>query len=110
MSLRLDHSSVIPADAIIIFSDVAQSVPARMREIGSTEKERPARAGFSRGSQSARQSTSHPASGVGSSHARAAASEYLENGRRTHQRQQHNLVPETSVRDVEDGWNGAGKG
>jgi 4-hydroxy-3-polyprenylbenzoate decarboxylase len=42
--------------------------------------------------------------------ARAAASEYLENGRRTHQRQQKNLVPETSVRDVEEGWNGAGKG
>ena len=41
--------------------------------------------------------------------ARAAASEYLENGRRTHQRQQKNLVPETSVRDVEDGWNGEDK-
>jgi 4-hydroxy-3-polyprenylbenzoate decarboxylase len=38
--------------------------------------------------------------------ARAAASEYLENGRRTHQRQQKGLVPETSVRDVEDGWDG----
>ncbi len=35
---------------------------------------------------------------------RAAASEYLENGRRTHQRQRKGLVPETSVRDVEDGW------
>ena len=42
--------------------------------------------------------------------ARAAASEYLENGRRTHQRQQTGLVPETSVRDAEDGWNGKGKG
>ncbi len=42
--------------------------------------------------------------------AELAASEYLENGRRTHQRQQNNLVPETSVRDVEDGWDGAGKG
>ena len=58
MSLSLDHSSVIPADAIIILSDVAQSVPARMRGTGSTEKERPALAGFYRGSQSARQSTS----------------------------------------------------
>jgi 4-hydroxy-3-polyprenylbenzoate decarboxylase len=37
---------------------------------------------------------------------RAAASDYLENGRRTHQRQQTGLVPETSVRAVEDGWNG----
>ena len=41
--------------------------------------------------------------------ARATASEYLENGRRTHQRQKTNLVPETSVREVEDGWNGAKK-
>ena len=40
---------------------------------------------------------------------RAAGSEYLENGRRTHQRQQKNLVPETSVRDAEDGWNGTDK-
>ncbi|MDX1483764.1 MAG: UbiD family decarboxylase [Alphaproteobacteria bacterium] len=35
---------------------------------------------------------------------RAAKGEYLENGRRTMQRQQRNLIPETSVRDVEDGW------
>ena len=42
--------------------------------------------------------------------ARAAAREYLETGRRTHQRQQTGLVPETSVRDAEDGWNGADKG
>lgn len=38
---------------------------------------------------------------------RAAASNYLENGRRTHQRQQKNLKPETSVRDIEDGWDEA---
>jgi 4-hydroxy-3-polyprenylbenzoate decarboxylase len=35
---------------------------------------------------------------------RAVAGEYLENGRRTAQRQQRDLIPETSVRDVEDGW------
>ncbi len=35
---------------------------------------------------------------------RAAAGEYLENGKRTRQRQQRNLIPETSVRDVEEGW------
>jgi len=35
---------------------------------------------------------------------RAAEGDYLENGRRTLQRQQKNLIPETSVRDVEDGW------
>lgn len=35
---------------------------------------------------------------------RATKGEYLENGRRTLQRQQRNLVPETSVRDVEEGW------
>ncbi|NBP72216.1 MAG: ATP-binding cassette domain-containing protein [Alphaproteobacteria bacterium] len=36
---------------------------------------------------------------------RAAASEWLENGRRTLQRQvPANVTPETSVRDVEDGW------
>jgi UbiD family decarboxylase len=35
---------------------------------------------------------------------RAAAGDYLENGRRTLERQQKNLIPETSVRDVEDGW------
>jgi 4-hydroxy-3-polyprenylbenzoate decarboxylase len=36
--------------------------------------------------------------------ARAAKGKYLENGKRTAQRQQRGLVPETSVRDVEDGW------
>jgi UbiD family decarboxylase len=35
---------------------------------------------------------------------RAAEGDYLENGRRTLQRQQKGLIPETSVRDVEDGW------
>ena len=35
---------------------------------------------------------------------RAATGDYLENGRLTLARQQRNLVPETSVRDVEDGW------
>ncbi len=35
---------------------------------------------------------------------RAAASDWIENGRRTLQRQQKNIVPETSVRDVEEGW------
>jgi len=35
---------------------------------------------------------------------RAATGDYLENGRMTLERQQKNLVPETSVRDVEDGW------
>ncbi len=35
---------------------------------------------------------------------RAVQGEYLENGRRTAQRQQRGLIPETSVRDVEDGW------
>jgi len=35
---------------------------------------------------------------------RAVQGEYLENGRRSAQRQQRNLIPETSVRDVEDGW------
>ena len=35
---------------------------------------------------------------------RAADSDYLENGRRTHQRQQKDIYPETSVRDVEQGW------
>lgn len=35
---------------------------------------------------------------------RAVQGEYLENGRRSAQRQQKNLIPETSVRDVEDGW------
>jgi 4-hydroxy-3-polyprenylbenzoate decarboxylase len=37
---------------------------------------------------------------------RAALSDYLENGRRTLARQRRGLVPETSVRDVEEGWNG----
>ncbi len=36
---------------------------------------------------------------------RAAKGEYLENGKLTMQRQQRDLIPETSVRDVEDGWN-----
>ncbi|MDH3701884.1 MAG: UbiD family decarboxylase [Alphaproteobacteria bacterium] len=36
--------------------------------------------------------------------ARAASGDYLENGRRTLQRQQSGLVPETSVRDVETDW------
>lgn len=35
---------------------------------------------------------------------RAAAGDYLKNGRMTLERQQKNLIPETSVRDVEDGW------
>ena len=35
---------------------------------------------------------------------RAADSDYLENGRRTQQRRQKGLLPETSVRDAEDGW------
>ena len=35
---------------------------------------------------------------------RAVQGEYLENGRRSAQRQRSGLVPETSVRDVEDGW------
>jgi 4-hydroxy-3-polyprenylbenzoate decarboxylase len=36
---------------------------------------------------------------------RAAAGEYLANGAETLARQRQGLVPETSVRDVEDGWN-----
>ena len=36
--------------------------------------------------------------------ARAAKGEYLKNGAETLKRQQPDLVPETSVRDVEDGW------
>lgn len=36
--------------------------------------------------------------------ARAACGDYLENGRLTLARQQQDLVPETSVRDIEDGW------
>ena len=35
---------------------------------------------------------------------RAAEGDYLENGRRTQQRRQKGLLPETSVRDAEDGW------
>ncbi len=35
---------------------------------------------------------------------RAVEGDYLENGRRTLQRRQKDIVPETSVRDVEDGW------
>ena len=35
---------------------------------------------------------------------RAAEGNYLENGLRSLQRQQKNLIPETSVRDVEKGW------
>jgi len=35
---------------------------------------------------------------------RAVQGEYLENGRRSAQRQQKDLIPETSVRDVEDSW------
>ncbi len=35
---------------------------------------------------------------------RAADGDYLENGRRTHQRRQKDIYPETSVRDVEEGW------
>ena len=35
---------------------------------------------------------------------RAADGDYLENGRRTLQRQQKGLAPETSVRAAEDGW------
>jgi UbiD family decarboxylase len=35
---------------------------------------------------------------------RAATGDYLENGKLTLQRQQNNVVPETSVRDVEEGW------
>ena len=35
---------------------------------------------------------------------RAADGDYLENGRRTLQRRRKGLIPETSVRDVEDGW------
>ena len=35
---------------------------------------------------------------------RAAEGDYLVNGIRSLQRQQKGLVPETSVRDVEDGW------
>jgi 4-hydroxy-3-polyprenylbenzoate decarboxylase len=35
---------------------------------------------------------------------RAAKGEYLKNGAETLKRQQPDLVPETSVRDVEDGW------
>ena len=34
----------------------------------------------------------------------AAAGDYLENGRRTLARQRRGLIPETSVRKVEDGW------
>ena len=37
---------------------------------------------------------------------RVAEGDYLENGRRSLQRQQKGLIPETSVRDVEDGWDG----
>jgi len=36
---------------------------------------------------------------------RAAQGDYLENGQQTLARQQRDLVPETSVRDIEDGWN-----
>ena len=36
--------------------------------------------------------------------ARAAKGDYLKNGAETLQRQQPDLLPETSVRDVEDGW------
>jgi len=35
---------------------------------------------------------------------RAASGDYLENGRRSAQRLQKGLIPETSVRDVEPGW------
>ncbi|MAF49023.1 MAG: UbiD family decarboxylase [Rhodospirillales bacterium] len=35
---------------------------------------------------------------------RAAAGNYLDNGAKTLKRQQPDLVPETSVRDIEDGW------
>jgi 4-hydroxy-3-polyprenylbenzoate decarboxylase len=35
---------------------------------------------------------------------RAAEGDYLENGLRSLQRQQKGLIPETSVRDAEDGW------
>ena len=35
---------------------------------------------------------------------RAAVGDYLENGKQTFARQQRDLVPETSVRDIEDGW------
>ncbi len=35
---------------------------------------------------------------------RAVQGEYLENGRRSAQRRLKGLIPETSVRDVEDGW------
>jgi UbiD family decarboxylase len=35
---------------------------------------------------------------------RCAEGDYLENGRRTNQRRQKDIFPETSVRDVEDGW------
>lgn len=35
---------------------------------------------------------------------RAVQGEYLENGRRSAQRQRSGLIPETSVRDAEDGW------
>ena len=35
---------------------------------------------------------------------RAVQGEYLENGRRSAQRQLKGLIPETSVRDAEDGW------
>ena len=35
---------------------------------------------------------------------RAATGAWLENGRLTFKRQRRNLVPETSVRDVEEGW------
>ena len=35
---------------------------------------------------------------------RAAEGNYLENGRLSHQRQRQNLTPETSVREVEEGW------
>ena len=40
---------------------------------------------------------------------RAAEGDYLENGRRTLQRRQKDIFPETSVRDVEDGWDDADK-
>ncbi|MEE2971111.1 MAG: UbiD family decarboxylase [Pseudomonadota bacterium] len=35
---------------------------------------------------------------------RCADGDYLENGRRTNQRRRKDIFPETSVRDVEDGW------
>ncbi len=35
---------------------------------------------------------------------RAATGQYLENGKLTFKRQHRDLIPETSVRDIEDGW------